>query len=61
MAHRVLAQVYPRLGLTDLGERHARSADDAHRRLRERFDRLLTLCSAAQLEALPGALTRNAG
>ncbi|HNG81289.1 MAG TPA: hypothetical protein PLW24_17575, partial [Burkholderiaceae bacterium] len=60
VAHRVLAQVYPRLGLSDLGERHARSADDAHRRLRGRFDHLLMLCSAAQLEAIPGALTRSA-
>lgn len=59
IAHGVLAQVYSRLGLPDQGERHELAAAATYQRLQTRWHRLLELCAAAQLEAIPGALARQ--
>jgi tetratricopeptide (TPR) repeat protein len=60
VAHGVLAQVYSRLGLAELGDRHAQLATDTYRQLRQRWTQLNALLSAAELEAVPGALTQLA-
>lgn len=52
IAHAVLAQVFSRLGLSDMGERHEQQALACYQRLRARFERLMAACETAQIESL---------
>lgn len=53
IAHGLLAQVFERLGLAELGQRHAQARLHTLARLRKRWDGLLSLCEAAGFAPMP--------
>lgn len=50
VAHAELAEVFGRLGLPDVSERHQQAAQNCHDQLQQRCNRLLDACEAAQLD-----------